>query len=231
MSKNLNIPQSVGIIMDGNRRWARAKGLPLLEGHRAGMKTLEKAVKFAKDIGVKNIIFYTFSTENWNRAKEEVDYLMNLFRIYFGKNADNLNKDGAVIKIAGSLKRFAKDIQENITKAVNKTKNNKGINVYFALNYGGKDEILSAVREIVKKNPKKEEITEEYFAKHLQTHPMPDPEIIIRTSGEKRLSNFLPWQSVYSELFFIEKNWPDFDEKEFKKVIEEYNQRERRMGK
>lgn len=231
MDQDLNIPECVGIIMDGNRRWAREKNIPQLQGHRAGVENLNKAIKFARDIGIKNIIFYMFSTENWNRTKEEVDYLMDLFREYFAKNTDRLDKEGARIKFAGSIKRFAKDIQENIKHSVEKTKNNQSINVYFALNYGGRQEILSAVKEIVKQNPKEEDITEEYFAKHLQTYPMPDPDIIIRTSGEERLSNFLPWQGVYSELFFLAKNWPDFDEDTFRSVIEEYTGRERRMGK
>ncbi len=231
MNENKNIPNCVGIIMDGNRRWAKEKGLPLVEGHRAGLESLKKVVKTAKEIGVKNLIFYTFSTENWNRAKDEVDYLMSLFKIYFEREVGLLDKEGVVVRVAGDTSRFSEDIQEILRNAVELTKNNQDINVYFALNYGGRAEILSAVKKIVSENPDPLEITEEYFAKYLQTYPMPDPDIIIRTSGEQRLSGFLPWQGVYSELFFVDINWPDFGEDEFKKVVSEYTERERRMGK
>lgn len=231
MDEKLKIPNCVGIIMDGNRRWARERKIPLLEGHRAGMESVKKIAKYAKEAGIKNLVLYTFSTENWNRAKEEVDYLMELFKEYFEKEVKRLDEDGAVVRIAGDIRRFAEDIQKNFLEAVEKTKNNTGLNVYFALNYGGREEILSAVKKIVKENPKEEEITQDYFSKFLQTYPMPDPDMIIRTSGEKRLSNFLPWQSIYSELVFVEVNWPDFDEEQFRLTIEEYGHRERRMGK
>ena len=229
------IPNCVGIIMDGNRRWAKGKGLVLLKGHEAGGETLKKVVRWAKDAGVKHIIFYTFSTENWNRSSEEVSYLLNLINKFLKKEFEEFNKENGVLHFVGDLSRFSLDLQKVLKDAEEKTKANTGSHVYFALNYGGRQEILSAVKKIVAENSQEkiqqEEITDEYFARHLQTYPMPDPDIIIRTSGEQRLSGFLPWQSVYSELFFTKTLWPDFSKEEFMKILEEYGNRERRIGK
>jgi undecaprenyl diphosphate synthase len=217
--------------MDGNRRWAKGKGLKLLLGHSEGGETLKKIIRAAKNIGIKHVVFFTFSTENWKRSSEEVSYLLNLIGQFITNELDSFNKEGGVINFVGDISKFSPDLQEKFKYAKEKTKNNKDINIYFALNYGGRQEILSAVKQIVKENPKIEEITEDYFSKHLQTGEMPDPDIIIRTSGEMRLSGFLPWQGVYSELFFTKTLWPDFKEEEFKKIIEEYGDRERRIGK
>ncbi len=227
----MKIPNCVGIIMDGNRRWARERGMPALKGHHAGGETLKKVVSFAKEIGVKHIIFYTFSTENWKRSDEEVSYLIGLIAGFLKDELDYFNKEGGVLHYAGDLSRFSPDLQKVLLEAKEKTANNPGPHVYFALNYGGRQEILSAVKKIISENAKTEDITEDYFAKHLETFPMPDPDIIIRTSGEMRLSGFLPWQGVYSELFFTKTLWPDFSKEEFLKIIEEYSNRERRMGK
>lgn len=227
----MKIPNCVGIIMDGNRRWARERGMPALKGHHAGGETLKKVVSFAKEIGVKHIIFYTFSTENWKRSDEEVSYLIGLIAGFLKDELDYFNKEGGVLHCAGDLSRFSPDLQKVLLEAKEKTANNPGPHVYFALNYGGRQEILSAVKKIISENAKTEDITEDYFAKHLETFPMPDPDIIIRTSGEMRLSGFLPWQGVYSELFFTKTLWPDFSKEEFLKIIEEYSNRERRMGK
>ncbi len=227
----MKIPNCVGIIMDGNRRWARGKGMLALMGHREGGETLKKIVRVAKDVGVGHIIFYTFSTENWKRSEEEVSYLLNLIGEYLGSELGHFMEEGGVLHYVGDLSKFSPELQKVLSDSVEKTKNNTGPHVYFALNYGGRQEILSAVKSIVKENPKVEEITEEYFAKHLQTFSMPDPDIIIRTSGEMRLSGFLPWQGVYSELFFTNTLWPDFSKEEFEKIIEEYGNRERRIGK
>jgi undecaprenyl diphosphate synthase len=217
--------------MDGNRRWAKGRGMPALKGHHAGGETLKKIVKFAKDVGVQHIIFYTFSTENWKRSEEEVSYLINLIGEFLQKELEYFNKEGGVLHYAGDLSRFSIDLQKTLKDAEVKTSKNKGPHVYFALNYGGRQEILSAVKKIIIDGAKEEDITEEYFAKHLQTYPMPDPDIIIRTSGEMRLSGFLPWQGVYSELFFTKTLWPDFSKEEFEGIIEEYGNRERRIGK
>lgn len=231
MSENLNIPSCIGIIMDGNRRWAKEKGLPLLEGHTAGGNTLKNVVSWAKELGIEHIIFYTFSTENWNRTEEEVSYLLNLIGKFLKSELDNFHNEGGVLHYVGDTTKFSKDLQETFKLSEEKTKGNLGPHVYFALNYGGRAEILSAIKKIVAENPKTEDITEEYFAKHLQTQGMPDPDIIIRTSGEQRLSGFLPWQGVYSELFFTNTLWPDFSKEEFQKILEEYANRDRRIGK
>jgi undecaprenyl diphosphate synthase len=231
MNKDIKVPNSVGIIMDGNRRWAKGKGKMLLEGHSEGGETLKKTVRIAKDLGVKHIIFYTFSTENWNRSEEEVSYLLNLIGVFLKKEIEYFHKEGGRLHYVGDLSRFSESLQLTLKEAEEKTKDNIGLDVYFALNYGGRQEILSAVKKIVAENPKQEEITEEYFAKYLQTGDMPDPDIIIRTSGEERLSGFLPWQGVYSELFFTKTLWPDFSKEEFENILKEYSNRDRRIGK
>lgn len=231
MHQESTAPKCVGIIMDGNRRWAKAHGMPALKGHHAGGETLKKVVTWAKDSGIKHIIFYAFSTENWNRSEEEVSYLLNLIGVFLEKELRHFNKEGGVLHFAGDLSRFSAQLQKKLKNAEEKTSKNKGPVVYFALNYGGRQEILSAVKKIVKKNPKVKDITEDYFAQHLQTHPMPDPDIIIRTSGEMRLSGFLPWQGVYSELFFTKTLWPAFSKKEFDAILKEFGTRERRNGK
>lgn len=231
MSEKLNIPNCVGVIMDGNRRWAKAKDLPGLRGHEEGGETLKKFVRWAKDLGVKHVIFYTFSTENWRRTQEEVSYLISLIEKGIVKYLDEFDTEGGVLHFAGDMTAFDPKLQKALKDAEEKTKNNSGPHVYFALNYGGRAEILSSVKKILKENPNEEDVTEEYFAKHLYTHPMPDPDIIIRTSGELRLSGFLPWQGVYSELFFTKTLWPDFSKEELISIIEEYNNREIRRGK
>ncbi|MEQ1561457.1 MAG: polyprenyl diphosphate synthase [Nitrospira sp.] len=226
-----NIPECVGIIMDGNRRWAKANGQLSLQGHRAGGEKLKEVVTLAKDFGIKHIIFFAFSTENWKRGEEEVSYLLNLIAEYIHNEIEHFNKQGGILHCVGDISRFSTSLQEKLKDAEVQTKNNSGPHVYFALNYGGRQEIISAVKSIVKENPNIEDITDEYFAKHLQTYPMPDPDIIIRTSGEERLSGFLPWQGVYSELFFTKTLWPDFSKDEFGEILEEYSNRERRIGK
>jgi undecaprenyl diphosphate synthase len=227
----MNIPNCVGIIMDGNRRWAKAKGLKPFEGHKAGGETLKNVVTWGRDLGIKHIIFYTFSTENWQRAEEEVSYLLGLIGEYLINELEHFAKEGGVLHYVGDLSRFSEDLQQKLRESEERTKNNPGPHVYFALNYGGRQEILSAVKKIVSESPKPEEVTEEYFAKHLQTGAMPDPDLIVRTSGEQRLSGFLPWQGVYSELFFTNTLWPDFSKEEFEQIIKDYGERERRIGK
>lgn len=227
----IRIPKCVGIIMDGNRRWARKNNFPPLKGHLAGVDALKRAVETSNRLGIKHIIFYTFSTENWKRKEEEVSYLLKLIEIFVKKELKNFIKLNGVLHFSGDLSKFSPKLQKVLKDAKDKTKNNTGMNIYIALNYGGRSEILNAVKTIVKEGPKPKDITEDYFSKYLYTYPMPDVDMIIRTSGEMRLSGFLPWQSVYSELFFTKTLWPDFEEKEFKKMIEEYNNRERRIGK
>lgn len=231
MSSETKIPECVGIIMDGNRRWAKARGEDTLSGHYAGSQKLKDVAGWAKEIGVKHLILFTFSTENWNRTEKEVSYLINLLGEFLTTELDHFMKEGGVLHCVGDMNRFPAELQEKMSTAVEKTKNNPGPHIYFALNYGGRTEILSAVKKIVSENPKQDIITEEYFAKHLQTGDMPDPDIIIRTSGEMRLSGFLPWQGVYSELFFTKTLWPDFSKDEFLSIISDFSNRDRRIGK
>jgi undecaprenyl diphosphate synthase len=216
--------------MDGNRRWARVKGLPVFEGHRAGGKKLKEVVTWSKECGIEHVIFFAFSTENWNRKLEEVSYLLGLIGEFLTAELDNFHAEGGVLHCVGDTNKFPENLQSIFKNAEEKTACNTGPHIYFALNYGGREEILSAVRKIVDKNPKRDEITEEYFSQCLQTYPMPDPDMIIRTSGEERLSGFLPWQSVYSELFFTDTLWPDFSKDEFLGMMRQYTERQRRFG-
>lgn len=229
-SKIMKKPQCIGIIMDGNRRWAKNNTLSIFEGHRAGGKKLKEVVEWAKDFDIKHIIFFTFSTENWNRKLEEVSYLLGLIGEFLSVELEHFHKQDGVLHCVGDTHRFPENLQKIFKDAEEKTKNNTGPHIYFALNYGGRQEILSAVKKIIIDNPKSEEITEEYFAHNLETYPMPEPDMIIRTSGEKRLSGFLPWQSVYSELFFTDTLWPDFSKDEFLGMMRAYGERGRRFG-
>ncbi len=226
------IPQHIAIIMDGNRRWAKERGLPTLTGHAKGYNQIDCIVTHAQKLGIKYITFWAFSTENWKRSEKEVTYLLNLFRKLFkGPLLKKLLSQGGKINVLGSLTAFPKDIQEETKKVIEASKDNEGITINIALNYGGRPEILRAVQEIVAKNIKIADITTESFSHYLYTNDQPDPDMIIRTGGEKRLSGFLLWQSEYSELYFTDTYWPDFDEKEFDKALEEYERRERRFGK
>ncbi|MBI2465376.1 di-trans,poly-cis-decaprenylcistransferase [Candidatus Shapirobacteria bacterium] len=227
---NLFLPKHVAMIMDGNRRWARERKLPVFIGHRYGFNRIEPTVSHAADLGIKYLTFWAFSTENWNREKREVDALMNLFRRMFsGSLVAKLKKNNVRVKTLGDISAFPKDIEKDIQEVVEDTKNNTGITVNFALNYGGREEILRAVQKIIAEKPK--EVTERIFSDFLYTAGQPDPDLIIRTGGEQRLSGYLPWQSTYSELYFTNTYWPDFNEKEFDKAILDYISRERRFGK
>jgi len=218
--------------MDGNRRWAREKRLPAFAGHRKGYQQIEKIVERAKDHGIPYITFWAFSTENWERDKKEVTYLMDLFRTALrGNLLKKLIKKGGRINVLGNLIAFPEDIQKGIAKVMEESKDNTKIQVNIALNYGGREEILNAVQQIVSDNVNITDITEELFSQYLYTKGQPDPDLIIRTGGAQRLSGYLPWQSVYSELYFTDAYWPDFDEKAFDEALEEYAQRERRFGK
>lgn len=229
--KEMNIPQHVAFIMDGNRRWAKDRGLPTLAGHTEGYKNLEKIVDHSKERGIRHVTFWAFSTENWNREKKEVSYILNLLKTQLqGNSVKRMIDGGGKITILGDLSRFNTDMQKDLRGVEERSGHNSGIYINIGLNYGGRAEILNAVNMIVKENPK-EEITEEEFSKHLYTTDQPDPDLIIRTGGEQRLSGFLPWQGVYSELYFSDKYWPDFNEKELDKAIEVFSSRDRRFGK
>lgn len=224
--------QCIGLILDGNRRWARERNLPTLEGHRRGFNLIEDTARWVRDRGIPHMVFYGFSTENWGRKEEEVQYLMDLFRELINKTGDEFHKEGVRVRFAGQRNRFAADIQEGMGRIEEKTRNNTRLTVWACLSYGGRAEIVEAARRAAQSGS----ITEESIAASLWTvdgegAAMPDPDSIVRTSGEQRLSGFLPWQGVYSELFFIKSHWPDFSEKILDEILEEYAERERRHGK
>ena len=221
--------KSIGIIMDGNRRWAKERGFFAWQGHEEGYKKLREVLNWCKEKNIMNVFLYAFSTENWNRAEEEVLKMMDLLRKALGNEIDSLKNEKVRVKVAGDVSRFPEDIQRGIKKLEEETKDFTEGNLILCLSYGGRAEILNAVNRITKDG--KKDISEEDFEKYLWTAGAPDPDIIIRTSGEKRLSGFLPWQSVYSELFFVDTYWPAFSKEEFEAILEEYKERERRNGK
>ncbi len=223
------LPRHVAFILDGNRRWAREKGLPTLVGHKNGYKAIEPIVDHAIALGISYLTFWAFSTENWNREKEEVSYLLGLFRTLLKEDVDSLHKKGVKIQVIGELERFPHEIVEQSKSAIEQTKNNTAITVNFGLSYGGRAEILHAVNQLIQEE--KKEVTEELFSSYLYTKGQPDPDFIIRTGGEQRLSGLLPWQSVYSELYFTKTYWPDFDSKAFDMALNEFANRNRRFGK
>jgi len=231
--KNI-LPDHIAIIMDGNRRWAKAQGKPAGFGHKAGAKTLEDIVRYANKIGLKYITVYAFSTENWKRAEEEVSGLMLLLQNYLADYAKRADTENIKIQILGDITKFPEGTQKSIKSCIERTKNNTGVTFSIALNYGGRAEIEEAIKNIAKdvKSGKiqETEINEEIISNYMYTKGIPDPDLIIRTSGELRLSGFLTWQSVYSELYFVSKNWPDFTEKDLDEAIEEYNKRTRKFG-
>lgn len=229
-----NIPRHVAIIMDGNRRWAKSKMLPVKLGHKQGAETLKKVVRHANKIGIEYITVYAFSTENWKRSEEEVSALMNLLESYLDDFAKEADTENIVIRVLGDLTALSETLQENIKRTIERTKNNTGTIFNIALNYGGRNEIVNAVRNISKEvldgKLSIEEINEEIFAEHLYTKNDPDPDLLIRTSGELRLSGFLPWQTVYSEFIFLEKLWPDFTPEDLDEAIKIFQKRNRKFG-
>lgn len=221
--------QTIGIIMDGNRRWAKERGLPAWEGHRVGAERLKDLVHWARERGgISHLFFYAFSTENWGRDPKEIDYLFKLVEELFTSYTAEAEKENTRIRIVGQRKRFPPSLQRIFNDVELRTEHNTGITVWFGLSYGGRAEIVEAVNRAL---AAKAEVTEEDFKKHLWTAEMPDADIIIRTGGERRLSGFLTWASVYSELFFSETAWPGFTKEEFFSILDEYQSRERRMGK
>ena len=228
------MPKHIAIIMDGNRRWAKAQGKPASFGHKEGAKTLEKIVRYANKIGLGYITVYAFSTENWKRAEDEVKALMLLLQNYLDDYSKRADTENIRVKILGDISALSEGMQKSIIKCMERTKDNTGVTFNIALNYGGRNEIVKAVKEIAlqvqSSATKPEDITEEMISEHLYTKNEPDPDLVIRTSGELRLSNFLPWQSVYSELLFVQKNWPDFTEEDLDNAIIEYQIRTRKFG-
>ena len=232
--EELNMPKHIAIIMDGNRRWAKNKNLPVKLGHKQGAETLKKIVRHANKIGLEYITVYAFSTENWKRSEEEVSSLMSLLEKYLDDFAKEADTENIVIRVLGNLSQLSKSLQESIKRTIKRTENNTGTIFNIALNYGGRDEIVNGVKKIAEqvKSGKMhiEEITEETISNSLYTKNIPDPDLLIRTSGELRLSGFLPWQSVYSEFLFLDKLWPDFSSQDLDEAIKVFNNRNRKFG-
>lgn len=228
-----NIPRHVGIIMDGNGRWAKKRGLPRKAGHVQGAKVFKKTVENCRELGIKYVTFYAFSTENWKRPADEVDALMNLLRQYF-KDIRSMAQKNTKLIFIGDKSAFSEDIIQKMEEIEDISKDNDGLYVLIALNYGGKDEILHATREIARKCAEGvlscDDITEELFEQHLYTHDIPPADLIIRPSGEQRLSNFLLWQAAYAEFVFMDILWPDFSKKDLYEACEIYVTRNRRFG-
>ena len=229
-----NMPRHIAIIMDGNRRWARAQGKPASFGHKAGAKTLENIVRYANKIGLEYITVYAFSTENWKRAEDEVKALMALLQNYLDVYSKRADTENIKVKILGDITALSEGMQKSIKNCMERTKNNTVVTFNIALNYGGRDELIKAIKKIAKdvKEDKLEvnDITEKIISDNLYTKGQPDPDLLIRTSGELRLSNFLPWQLVYTEFLFVDKNWPEFNEEDLDKAIIEYQRRTRKFG-
>lgn len=228
------IPKHIAIIMDGNGRWAKARKLPRTMGHRAGMKTIKTIVREAGELGVGYLTLYAFSTENWKRPSEEVSALMDLVVEFIDKELNELHENGVILNSIGDISKLPEKARKSIEAAKRKTKNNKGLTLNIALNYGGRDEIVKGVKEIAslvaEGKLKIEDINEKEISNHLYTKNMPDPDMIIRPSGELRLSNYLLWQSAYSEFWFSNINWPDFQAKDLRNAIADYQKRNRRFG-
>lgn len=227
-----NIPNHIGLIIDGNRRWAKEKGLSGLEGHLKGSQKLTELAQYIWDMGVKILTVYAFSTENWNRSEEEVNYLMKMMGDYLlDKNIETYHKKGIKILVIGQKERLEKGLQDKIAKTEEKTKNNKNGVLVLAISYGGRAEIIEAIKKIAREKVAEEEINEKMFDDFLWTKGLPHPELIIRSGGEQRLSNFLTWQSAYSELYFSPKFWPDFTCKDIDEAIADYSKRQKRFGR
>jgi undecaprenyl diphosphate synthase len=223
-------PTHIAIIMDGNGRWAQKRGLPRLAGHQAGVENLRSAISYFAKLKLKYLTLYGFSTENWKRPKEEIEGLLNLLQEAIDEETLELHKNGIRIRHLGRREKLPVGLQQAITKAVELTKDNKGMTVSFAFDYGGRTEILDAVRKIVNEGIPPQKINEQLFDSYLYTAGLPEVDLVIRTAGELRISNFLIWQAAYSEYYFTKVLWPDFDSKEINKALLAYSQRQRRFG-
>lgn len=220
----------LGIIMDGNRRWAKKRGLPTLEGHRRGYDVVTKMGDWCLERGIEILTVYAFSTENWNRSKKEVNYLMKLLSMALTNEVDNLHRKQIRISVIGRLSELPDRLRQHISEAMELTKNNTRGTLQLAVNYGGRAEIIDAVKKVYRTATSASSITEKSLTEAMYTVGQPDPDLIIRTSGEQRLSGFLTWQGVYSELLFVEKNWPDFSERDLDEALQEFGRRQRRFG-
>ncbi len=222
--------QHIAIIMDGNRRWAKNNMLPSAMGHKKGVEALKKTLKAAHKFGIKYLTLYAFSTENWNRKQEEVDFLMGLLANTIKSQLDELNQNNVKLRFIGYLKALNPTLQEILAQAVETTKNNTGVNLQIAINYGARNEITNAIKDMMYQGVKPEDVDEELVSKFLYTNQIPDPDLLIRTGGEMRISNYLLWQIAYSELYITDIYWPEFDEEALKNSILEFAKRQRRWG-
>ena len=223
--------QHIAIIMDGNRRWAKERNLPSAMGHKKGVDALKKTLRACNDFGIKYLTVYAFSTENWNRKKEEVDFLMELLAITLTNELAEMHAEGVVISFIGDTTKLSEKLQKILQNSVETTKNNTGVHLQIAFNYGSRDEIVHAVKNIAAKGIRPEDITEDLISENLYTKNIPDPDLLIRTGGEMRISNYLLWQIAYSEIYITKQYWPEFDKNSLVIAIEEFHNRQRRFGK
>lgn len=223
--------QHIAIIMDGNRRWAKEKLLPSAMGHQKGVDSLRRTMRLFDEFGIKYLTVYAFSTENWNRKKEEVEFLMGLLAQTLLNELDDMHKENVKIKFLGDISKLNKNLIKIVHNAEEKTKNNTGVNLNIAFNYGARDEIVNAVKSIINEGINPENITEQTISQHLYTKNIPDPDLLIRTGGEKRISNYLLWQLAYSEIYVTNTYWPEFGRTELMNAIIEFEKRNRRFGK
>jgi len=230
LEKLTKIPSHVAIIMDGNGRWALEKGLPRVSGHKAGTENLREVIEASVEFGIKYLTIYAFSTENWKRPTEEIQGLMRIFKTMLDRELNNLHENGVQLRHFGHLDRIEKVLKDKVREAINLTKDNQTLILNVAFNYGGRDEILRAVQRIINDGVSAKEIDEKLFSQYLYSADCPDPDLIIRTSGEFRCSNFLIWQGAYSEWYFTPTYWPDFGREDLYEALSAYNQRERRYG-
>lgn len=231
IKRNTEIPQHVAIIMDGNRRWAEVRGLARLEGHRRGLENMRSVVSYLGDRQVKYVTIFAFSTENWSRPRDEVEGLLRLLEERIEQETQGFHRMGVKLRHLGSLDRLSPSVKRSIKKAVELTKNNTSLTLSFAFNYGGRSEILHAVRQLISEGIPTQDIDETLFNRYLYTTGLPDVDLLIRTGGELRISNFLIWQMAYSEYYFTDVLWPDFNGKEVDKALLAYSQRQRRFGR
>lgn len=225
-----HLPAHVAITMDGNGRWAQKQNLPRTKGHQEGLKSGKKIIKYASDIGLKNVTLYAFSTENWKRAEEEVGFLMNLIHVHLKGELDFYKENKIRLRHVGDISKLPAQVQKDIIETVEATKDYTGLTVNMAINYGGRDEIVRGVKKIIEKGIKAEEITESLFQNQLDFEGIPDVDLLIRTGGEKRLSNFLLWHVAYAEQVYTDTLWPDYTVEDFQKDLEEFQRRHRRFG-
>lgn len=230
-----NLPKHIAIIMDGNGRWAQARGLVRLMGHKAGVRAVQEIVQAAREMAIPVLTLYAFSTENWKRPQDEVSGLMALLKNYLKAELDSMLKNDIQLRAIGDLHRLPPDVYAILTETIARTRDNKALILNLALNYGGRTELIQAMKDIGRKLQsgalQEKEITEELVSSHLYTHGLPDPDLLIRTGGEARLSNFLLWQASYAEIYFTDTPWPEFNKESLKKALADYRQRQRRFGK